>query len=230
MIEKISNVLIENYFILFYAVALTLSIIRYRSFFDTVLKYPPIIIAYTLFNEALSIMIKHFEEFQFVFIDRYSHYNVILFNIYSLVFFYFFQYVYWKSIDNLNHKRIIKIGAIVFTIVYILSIFFQDPMLVYLYYAYTFGSALLILSIVLYFKKIFSQKENPYKHYHNLLFWVSLGLFIFYSFDPILMIIGLKNSFIYIKYNLHSLLYTLIVVMYTFFIIGFIVSKRPAFR
>ncbi|MDT0608101.1 hypothetical protein [Croceitalea rosinachiae] len=230
MFPEISDFLLENYFISIYGITLVLSIIRYRRYFDTVLKYFPIIIAYTLFNEILGGMIKYFDEFQVVFIDKYSYYNVILFNLYSLIFFLFFYYVYWNSIQNISHKNIVKIGAVIFLSIYILSLFFQNPMLMHLYYAYTIGAIVLILCVLFYFKKIFSEKEKPYKHHQNLLFWVSLGLLVFYVFDPALMIIGLKNDYIYIKYNLHTLLYILIVAMYTFFIIGFLLGKRRAFR
>lgn len=230
MFSELLKLLVENYFIPIYGVALILAIIRYRSYFNTVLKYFPIIIAYTFFNELLGLSIKYIDDFQFVSIERYSYYNLILFNIFHFIFFLFFYYVYWNSIEHRIHKKIIKLGSYVFISVNIISLLFQDPMLVYLYYAYALGAILLIVAIIFYFKKIFFEKSNPRKHYHNLLFWVSSGLFIFYLIDPAIMVIGIKNEYLYNKYNLHSLLYKLITVMYLFFITGFIISKRPAFR
>lgn len=216
-----------NYFVIVYGITWLISVFTYKKYFDTLLKYFPIIIAYTFFTELLGSIIAHNNNFQLVFgYDQTNHRNVI-YNIYHLCFFLFFFYVYWKSITNENHKKIIKYGSFTFILIYVLNSFIQNPILDSLVYVYIFGLVLLIFCTIVYFKKVFKEYNIDLLKY-SLLFWVSSGLLLFHITYLPLKILKEFSYDLYAPFKQFHLI--MIVVMYLLFSIGFIMSKRKAFR
>ncbi|MEM6540217.1 MAG: hypothetical protein AAF634_03605, partial [Bacteroidota bacterium] len=65
-----------------------MSVFHYRKYFDTVLRYFPLIIAYTFFNELLGNVIRYNENFAFR--TESTDSNQIIYNIYIIIFFLFF--------------------------------------------------------------------------------------------------------------------------------------------
>ena len=219
----------EHYFVPFYLVAWIVSVVTYRKFFDTVLKYFPVFIAYTFFTELLGYFIKYHEEFQFFSDERYSWRNIIIYNVYQVVTFLFFYWVYWKTVNSTQYKNWIKYGGMVAMAGYLISLVFQNPFYTGLYYADILGSLVLLMCIVFYFKEK-KGETNPYPQRYNLLYWVSIGNFIFYLFAPYIILLGYIRYDLWAVNNLHSKLVALILLMYTLFIIGMLIGKRKAFR
>ncbi|WP_437397085.1 hypothetical protein [Flagellimonas lutimaris] len=219
----------EQYILPFYLIVWIVAMSRYHSYFDTPLKYYPIYLMYTLLTEVLGYLIKYFDEFQVVNIEKYSWYNVIIFNIYSVISFLFFYYIYWRMVQNKKHKRWIKIGALASIACYLISLFFQDPFYSNLYYADMIASWILLLNIWFYFKEKMS-KASPYPNKHNLMYWMSIGLVIFYSIFPFLFWVGYEIPQIWIDYHFRTILRILILMMYGSFLVGVLVHKRRAFR
>ncbi|MEO1487796.1 MAG: hypothetical protein AAFU57_18830 [Bacteroidota bacterium] len=111
---------------------------------------------------------------------------------------------------------------------YFLSLFFQDPFHIGLFYAHSIGSLSLVACIVLYFlEKANSTFKFP--KVDNLMFWVSVGLAIFYSLFPFLILTGYLRYEIWVEYHFQTVLSILIVTMYVIFNIGFILGKKKAF-
>lgn len=218
MIEFFKN----NYFIPIYGVALVIAIFRYRWYYESVLKYFPILIAYALLSEILGYFISNFESFQIVYSDKYYYANNFIFNIYDVVFFLYFYFLYWRIITNSKYKNIIKYGAILYLISSIINPFFQNVLIFPQIYASTVGSLVLIISTLFYFNQIKQYKENK----KNLLLWVSTGLLIFNIFFPIVMLTGRYNYHLYQELYFRQIHYFLIAAMYGCFIIGFIKMKR----
>ncbi len=229
MAQEFFEFLKEHYFIPFYFVAWVIAVLSYRKYFDTVLKYLPVLIAYTFFTELLGYFIKYHENFQFFSDERYNWHNVIIYNIYQVVVFSFFYWVYWKTVVKSEHKTWIKYGAIITLAAYLVSLFFQDPFHTNLYYADLVGSMVLLFTIYLYAREK-KEDKSPYPLRQNLLFWVSLGLAVFYLFFPFIFLIGYLEYEIWAQYNFQTILVILIVLMYSLFIIGFILGRRRAFR
>lgn len=219
----------ENYFMIAYAITLLISLATYRKYFDTALKYFPIIIAYTFFNEVLGYLVRNFDEITFFNNLKYSNVNEIIYNIYAVVFFAFFYLVYWRLITNSKYKKWIVSAAILTLIAYVISAIYQNPIETNLYYAIAVGSWSLIFCIILYFK---DKKDNEIALFqpYNLMFWISLALFIFYLIFPILYIIGYTIYDVWVAYNLRAVLRVLIFTMYSLFIIGFLKGRRRAFK
>ncbi len=228
---NILDAILENIAEPFYAITFVVTLWRYPKYYNTPLKFFPIIIAYTLLNEVIAgILLKNPDLFILPINNFYSNYNYFIYNIYNIIYFLYFFLLFWKYIDNIIYKKLILIGSIVFTLISFINIFIQNiynkPQII----TYSFGSIFLIILILTYFNQIewHQNKLNPTK---NILFWIGWGLLIFYSgYLPIKLFKYFKAS----EYEAHINLYVwlkrfhlfLIPVMYTCFIIGFIKMKR----
>jgi len=217
-----------HYFLIGYGITLVMALIHYRKYFDTVLKYFPIIITYTLCNEFLGYQIKTNPEFTFFKEINYSSINEIIYNIYAFVFFSYFYFIFWKLNTNPKYKKIISISATLVIISYFISCFFQNPIKTNLYYSTAIGSWILVLCVVLYFSNKKMNKEKLIQP-NNLMFWISISLLIFYSIFPFLYLIGYLNFPIWKEYNLLFYLRMLIVIMYSILNIGFFKASIRSF-
>lgn len=86
MFEELFKYLTEHFYVPLYLITWVISIFRYRRYFDTPLKYLPMIIIYTFFTELLGVLIKYNNNFQFFSDGRYAWHNVIIYNVYQIVF------------------------------------------------------------------------------------------------------------------------------------------------
>lgn len=223
----IFTILKEHFALLVYFIAWVVSILNYRKYFDTTLRNLPIIIVYTFFNELLGTFIRFNESFAFY--SEQTDTNQIIYNVYIVIFFFFFFFVYRRTITRQIFKKIILRAGIITLLAYVVNSFFQSPITHDLIYANVIGSISLLLCCILYFIDLnppFQWKRDKY----NLMIWVSLGLFLFYLFFPYLLIIGYLRFDIWQQYDLRTVLRILIVLMYSLFCIGFIISRRRAFR
>lgn len=217
----------RSYFVIAYGITLILSMVTYRKYFDTHFKYLPAIIAYTLLNEILGYFIRYYPEFSFFPNFNDARINEIIYNIYDLVFFPFFYYVYWKLIDNEIYKKWIRNLGILAMFTFPISCFFQNPTHTTLYYANAIASWVLLLCVVLYFKT--KGKNKAFIQPYNLVFWISIGLVVFHVFSPFLFLIGYLRYDIWLDYHLRTFLHILIMIMYLVFCIGFIINRKKAF-
>jgi hypothetical protein len=70
---------------LLYFLALILSIVKYHLYYDTILKYLPILIVYTFLTETLGIIIRDVDEIQIIYKQEYYNYNTAIFNIFDML-------------------------------------------------------------------------------------------------------------------------------------------------
>ena len=201
----------------------------YKKYFDTVMRFFPIFIAYTFFTEILGYFILNFDEFSFFEEKEYAWHNVIIYNIYSIITFLFFYWMYWKLLFNAKYKKIVVILGMLTTLAFLISALLQDPMHTGLYFADIIASYSLLITIILYFKEK-KENEQPFYQKHNLMFWISIGFFIFYLVFPHLYFVGFEFPEIWITYNFRKILQIFIVIMYILFGIGFILGKRKDFK
>jgi len=212
----------NNYFIPVYGIVLIFAMARYRLYYDSLLKYFPIILAYTLLTEVLGILIREYDNFQIIYSEKYHFANYLIYNIYDLVFFLYFYLIFRKRIENSNYKNIIKYCISIYIGASLINPFFENVLIFPQIYASTIGSIILIICIIMYFHD--SSETNRKKG--RLLKWISIGLLLFNLFYPIIMIAGKYNYELYQKYNFQQIHYCLIVIMYTCFIIGFLRMRR----
>lgn len=216
---------LNNYFLLLYLLAFISSLAKYRLYYDTILKYLPIVIAYTLLSETLGLMVRDIDEIQIIYKQEYYNYNTVIFNIFDIIFFLYFFYVYYHIIDKSISKKVIKYGSWMFLVTCIMNLFIQDFYLEPQNYAIIIGSIILLYAVLTYLSKIF-KKEQKLPLYTNLLFWISLGILVFYTCYPVTMYILTFYYEIYSEFNLSIFHYATIGVLYSCIIIGFILMKR----
>lgn len=220
---------LENFFFSFYVVTWLISIITYKKYFDTPLRFFPIFIAYVIFTELLGYFILKYEEFSFFSEPEYAWHNIVIYNIYGLIMLYFFYSLYFKTLKSQKFKRIF-VALIIFTaLAYVISLFFQDPLHSTLYYADFVASYTLITVIIFYLIEKKKEGKLPILT-HSLLFWVSMGLLFFHPIFPVLYFVGFEYPDIWIEYHFRKILWVCISVMYALFSIGLILGRRKAFR
>ncbi len=227
MDQVILNFLKNNYFVIVYGVTWFISVFTYKKYFDSVLRYFPIIISYTFFSELLGSFVVYNKDIQLVFGYEYTHYSNIIYNIYHFIFFSYFFYVFWNTSSNRKHKKIIKLGGVIFILINIINCFIENPLVGNLVYAYLFGVLLLVYCTIIYFRKVLTEHNFGILKY-SLLFWVSMGLLVFHATYLPLKIC--KEFFLELYIPFRQFHFLMIVIMYILFSIGFILSKRKAFR
>lgn len=221
--------LLKQFYIPLYLITWMISLWRYKSFFDTALKHLPILIIYTFFTEVLGYFIKYNDEYQFFSDGRYNWHNVIIYNIYQVVFFVFFLQVYKKVIKSKKVKKQIRYLNIVCVLSYTINAIAYNPLHNQTTYAHIIGSLILLYVLVIYFREKYLE-ESPYPLKFNLMFWLSSGLTIFYTFFPIISMIYLLKLNIGVQIYFRPILLTSIALMYGLIIVGLIAGKRKAFR
>lgn len=212
----------DNYFIPLYGITLAVSLIRYKRYYSSFLKYFPILIAYTLLSEILGYFIRDFESFQIIYEENYHFANYIVFNIYDVVFFLYFYLLFSRVVKDTASKRIIKYGALAYILSAIINPFFQNALIFPQIYASTLGSIILIIDIFLYYNEIRTHGGKKY----NLLAWICAGILVFNFFFPLISILARLDNTLYQKLYLRQVHYIIIVIMYSCFILGFLFMRR----
>ena len=230
MIEEIIQSLNSDFIILpFYLITWLVAVMRYRTYYDTVLKYYPIYLMYTLLTELLGYLVKFTDSFQLVSDDRYHWYNVIIYNIYSVVTYMYFFYIYWKILDVEKHKKWVACFGCISMASFLISLFFQNPNYSHLYIAELISAICLLSTIALYFKEKFNWHNfNSMKY--NLMFWTSVGLGVFYAYFPATLLFLYWAPEWYNKLHLHDWLIVLIFVLYGTFLVGVLFHRRKEFQ
>jgi hypothetical protein len=141
-----------------------------------------------------------------------------------------FIFLYWLYYQHAKSKRS-KLLIIVCSFIYIASFiadqyFFQGKKFIFDSFSYCMGNLLLLLVILSFFIS-FSKTDEILHYQSSLIFWVSLGVLVFYlGTMPYFGLIHL----LYDKYRLIFNFYTYLMfafnwMMYLLFIIGFIKWK-----
>lgn len=208
-----------------YGLALILSFVKYKYYYETRLKALPIIIGYVLLTEVLGYIISEYEEIQIVYEEGLHYYNHFIYNILDIVLFIYFFWIFQRSISADVYKNFIIYGVILFLIATLLNPFFQDFTLYPQLGSIGVGSILLITCSVLYLLQLVAN-QSKLSNYNLLLKWISIGIILLYPFYPAILYIGQVNEVIFFELNLRSVLGFLIVLMYSCISIGLIKLKK----
>lgn len=217
---------LENSFVLIYGVTFVVSIIRYPKYFDTSLKYFPILILYTLLNEMLGVLIYNYDTFSLAFNNLYSDNYIIIYTIYNITFFLYFIYLFRYYVENLKAKAFIKYGSILFLISCFINPFFKNIFNEYQYLIFLTGSLILLICVGLYLREQIINSIGNLKN--SVLFWIATGLLVYHSGYIPIKLVRYHNELTgqteepYVRY-IHLFL---LITMYTCFIIGFIRMKK----
>ncbi len=202
---------------IFYVIVFCLSIYRLPEYKNTPAKFLPIIFLITIFTEYHGGYLMSKGSF-----DNTYH------NIYFLLFFLLFYFIYHNTLEKKIFKLIIKCSAILLFIPFIWEINTVDIVRGTFGITYIVGAILLVTCIIFYFISIL-QSSRVLVIKNDLLFWISVGLFLFYiGYIPIKLMRSqyFETTDIEFIYTLLIIQGSLIIVMYVCFIIGFLWMKR----
>ena len=132
-------------------------------------------------------------------------------------------------VQSQSLKKQIRYLSIVCVSAYVINAVVYNPLHRQMTYGHIIGSVMMIYILIIYFREKYVE-ETPYPLKFNLMFWLSSGLTIFYTFFPIISIIYLLKLNIGIQIYFRPILLTSIALMYGLIIIGLIIGKRKAFR
>ncbi|PIR12587.1 MAG: hypothetical protein COV50_08245 [Flavobacteriales bacterium CG11_big_fil_rev_8_21_14_0_20_35_7] len=122
--------------------------------------------------------------------------NVIIFNIYTLVQYEFFLWLFYKHFKTVQYKILTKsIGLFTGFSFIINSIFFQDIFTTFQSYSLLLGGFFLIITIILFFTELLNS-DVILMVKNLLIFWVAVGILLFQ--------LGLIPVFIATKYINYS--------------------------
>src|SRR5690606_14978015 len=138
------DAILENTYKPLYAITLLIALIKYPKYYNSPLKFFPVLLMYTFLTETLGYITKNYEQYEISIYSTFVNHNVIIYNIYNLVFFSYFLYVYWNSINNEKHKEYILYGGILFFVIALTNPFFQSFKLESQLFTYIAGGLLII--------------------------------------------------------------------------------------
>ncbi|WP_299888508.1 hypothetical protein [uncultured Lacinutrix sp.] len=192
--------------------------IYYYKYKHTFLKYFLIVLWYVTINGFLG---------RFLFENYILRNNTIIYNIYHFINFSFLLFLFKTYIKNEKQK----LWIVGFIITYIISIgidsiFFRDYLLKIQVIPFIIGGLFIIISIVFYFLEILNTNKVLYVS-KNLLFWISIGLLLYFVGKISTRIIrnyywkdiSFYNEILVVEFILS-------IVMNICFITGFICSKK----
>jgi len=191
------------------------SIIFYYKCKNTPLKYFVFLLIYIGLNEYLGFQFK----------ENGIRYNKIIYNIYNVISFSYLFLLYRSYLNNKKRRKIILYFILVYIISFIINGFYQNYLKQSQTVPYLIASVFLIISVVFYFIQILNS-EKVLKVNKNLLFWISVGLFLFYiGIIPFRIIVNSFSNSTALNY-LFSIKFILVIAMNLCFIIGFIWSNK----
>jgi len=151
------------------------------------------------------------------------HYNYLVYNLYAILNFSLFILFYRSFIENVRKKKVVILILSSFLLFTIINyIFFQTSILEYQLSSFIYGTFCFIVTIFIYLSDLLNR-DIVLNIKNVFMFWVSIGSLLF--FIGYLPVFALAS---YVKYNIawHNIILFLNVIMHTFFITGFIVSKK----
>ena len=201
----------------FELVSFILSIIYYKNLKKNRLKTFPYFLFFVLAGELAGI-----------FLAKKYHTNIAFYNIFTLAQIAFYLLLIYNSIDLSKGKKVIAFCIILFVLTSIVNfIYIKDINSELISYAFTIGCVLITIGASYFFYELLhSSNVENYATYS--MFWVVLGLFIFYVCNiPYMSVYNYLSINYKTIFNAYfKIIYFLLYIMYSFFIIGIICSSK----
>ena len=223
----LNQLFFQQPFILLYAVVVGVSIWKFPKYYDSPLRFLPVLLMYTLLTEIAGAVLRDDEAYSLLLKEFYFNNNWLIYNIYNFVFFAYILYVYHAYFRSARWRKLAGWGAALFFLTSVVNAFLQDFFTVSQLYAYGLGGLLMIVFSGKYLAQEYPRRrEVPF--WRNLLVWISGGIFVFYlGYLPVKYLrygiaYQLLDPIPYIT-EVHT---TLIMLMYGAFLAGFLLMAR----
>ena len=203
--------------------------IFYYKYKHTYLKYFLFLLWYIFLSE---FFVGYIRDNKIDFFLHYSKTGIIythwVYNILDTISFLVYYYIYYKSMSsNEKYKNWIKKFAIAYIVISILNwSFIQNFFEELQSYLFIIGAIFLIIAILFYFIELLKSEKILVFH-KNLLFWISIGLLLYYAGN--IPFAAELNGYALIPGGIHKLFLIvniLAIIMYLLFTFGFIWSKK----
>lgn len=199
--------------------------IYFYKYRHTVLKYFLILLWYITITEFCGYYFRKYKFLVHISNDGVV-YNLWLYNLLEIVTFGILYYIFFKSLKTTIYKLWTKILAIGFVLLTIVNWgFLQNFILEWSEFPNIYGSLTLIIIILFYFIELL-QSDKIILFHRNLLFWISVGLLLFYAGTLPFAIKVNGYALIPGIHGLFLIIYILAIFMYLTFTFGFIWSKK----
>ncbi len=208
------DIFLGNTVLIIEIIAAGVALISFSNYKHTPLKYFPILLVYTVVNEFIGG------------IGIFKTNNVVIYNIYNIIFFLFFLWVFWHFIANKRFKKWILGAVIIFMLTCIINPIFQNFIRESQLFTYLIGACTLLFCIILYYIEILSTSQVLIIN-QELLFWISVGLLLFYvGYIPIKLTRVFFEFHNNMYINLRIVHRLLIIILNGCFITGFLWMKK----
>lgn len=212
-----------KYFELLSAIVGTIYFYKYKH---TSLKYFLFLLWYIVITEFFSKYASKTGVLIFYTDDNGNHYTTWFYNLLRFVTFNSLFYIYYRYLNSIKLKKWIKAFFIVYTVIYIANwLFIQNFIKQSSELPRVVGSLFLIITIIFFFIELL-RSEKVVVFHRLLLFWVSVGLLLFYTGT---IPFALKRNGYALIPGIHELfliVYILAIMMYLIFTFGFIWSRK----
>lgn len=199
--------------------------IYFYKYRHTVLKYFLILLWYITITEFCGYYFRKYKFLVHISNDGVV-YNLWLYNLLEIVTFGILYYIFFKSLKTTIYKLWTKILAIGFVLLTIVNWgFLQNFILEWSEFPNIYGSLTLIIIVLFYFIELLRSDKIILFH-RNLLFWISVGLLLFYAGTLPFAIKVNGYALIPGIHGLFLIIYILAIFMYLTFTFGFIWSKK----
>ncbi|WP_132065776.1 hypothetical protein [Aquimarina spinulae] len=194
------------------AIVATIYYYKYKN--THVLKYFIFLLWYVAINEIIGLYIRS---------ENWD--NVLLINIYNVINFTYILILYRSYLNEKKSKKIALILCITYLIIFIINGFYENYFIKFQSIPYIIAAFAVIITISLYFREILNS-EKVLNAKRNLLFWISVGLLIYFVGNIPFRILRNYYNELTDATILFLVNFTLTVIMNICFIIGFIWSKK----
>lgn len=154
--------------------------------------------------------------------------NIAFYNVFTTIQITYYLLLIYASIESVKGKRVLAFSTVFFIVASVINYFFiQDISNELVSYTFTIGCLLITLGAAYFFYELL-QSNNIENYSTYPLFWVILGLFIFYVCNiPYMSVYNyLSRNYKTIFGAYFKIIEFLTYIMYSFFIIGIICSSR----
>ena len=195
-------------------IAAVLSIWCFKRYRKDYLIGLPIFLSYTFLNEIRGAYF-HIE----------GSNNNLQYTIAAILSFSYFMYIYYSFINTPKYKRFIKIASILYICTIPINLFYANILVHPLLLSYFTGGVIIILCATLFLVELI-KKSTITNIKHELFFWISAGLLLFYiGYLPIKFSRYYMSDINFLTIVL-TIQYFLIIILNIFYCSGFLYSNR----
>ena len=174
----ITEVFIRDFLIWFQIVTAITATIYSWKYSNTDLRYFVLLLWYTVLNDFVAL---------YYYSKTIDPNNSILYNIYQVVSFSYFLWLYRRAVQQKNSRRIVTVFLPLYLLSVAISLSVHDVKSEYLVIPYLVGAGFVLINIVLYFIEILNSDTIIYIN-QKLLFWISVALLFLYTGSIPLMV------------------------------------------